>query len=118
MHEVEAVVDQVEQAGTVERAADALRLDIELPGALRWTRRRVKSIHASLTTLKGLAPEPFGAAVVNDCCSRTVTRLSVVQTRSVPGDRSRKARRQQGQGSPNYLQGRGSARNQPQPPSH
>jgi hypothetical protein len=26
---------------------------------LRWTRRRVTSIHASLTTLKGLAPEHF-----------------------------------------------------------
>jgi hypothetical protein len=59
LHEVEAVVDQVEQAGTLERAADALRLDIELPGALRWTRRRVTSIHASLITLKGLAPEHF-----------------------------------------------------------
>ena len=59
LREVEAVVDQVEQARSLEAAADALRLDIELPGALRWMRRRVKSIHASLTTLKGLAPEHF-----------------------------------------------------------
>jgi hypothetical protein len=59
LHEIEAVVDQVEQAGTLEQAADALRLDIELPGALRWMRRRVTSIHASLITLKGLAPEHF-----------------------------------------------------------
>ena len=28
-----------------------------LPGVLRWVRRRVKVIHASLNTLKGLMPE-------------------------------------------------------------
>jgi len=59
LHEVESVVDRVEQADTVESAADRLRLDIELPGALRWTRRRFKPVHASLTILKGLSPERF-----------------------------------------------------------
>lgn len=59
LRDVEAVVDQVEQAPSLEAAADHLRLDIELPGALRWTRRRLKSIHASLITLKGLMPEHF-----------------------------------------------------------
>ena len=36
-----------------------LRLDIELPGALRWVRRRVQAVHASLNLLKGLLPERF-----------------------------------------------------------
>jgi hypothetical protein len=59
LHDVEAVVDRVEQADTVEAAADQLRLDIELPGALRWIRRRFQPIHASFTILKGLSPERF-----------------------------------------------------------
>lgn len=67
LHEVEAVVDRVERAPSLEAAADVLRLDIELPGALRWIRRRVQSIHASLTTLKGLLPEHFLA------CEPTLT---------------------------------------------
>ena len=59
LHDVEAVVERIEQANTVESAADRLRLDIELPGALRWTRRRFKPVHASLIILKGLIPEQF-----------------------------------------------------------
>ncbi len=57
--EIETVVDEVDNARTFERAADTLRPDIELPGALRWVRRRAKSIHAVLTILKGLMPEYF-----------------------------------------------------------
>lgn len=59
--EVESVVTEVEQASSLEAACSQLRLDIELPGVLRWVRRRVKAVHASLTTLKGLMPEHFGA---------------------------------------------------------
>lgn len=58
---VEQVVVAVEQAPTVVAAADALRPDIELPGALRWTRRRVKAVHDALHRLKGLLPEPLAA---------------------------------------------------------
>jgi hypothetical protein len=54
--EVEAVVCAVEQAGRLEAACAELRLDIELPGALRWVRRRVQ---ASLHLLKGLLPQLF-----------------------------------------------------------
>ena len=49
----------VEQAKSLEAAANRLRLDIELPGAIRWIRRRVKYVHASLTILLGLLPELF-----------------------------------------------------------
>jgi len=57
--EVEAVVRAVEQAPSVEAACGELRLDIELPGALRWISRRVHRVHASLNLLKGLLPEAF-----------------------------------------------------------
>lgn len=57
--EVERVVATVEQAKSLEAAADELRPDIDLPGAVRWVRRRVKAIHGALTTLLGLLPERF-----------------------------------------------------------
>ena len=57
--EVEAVVGRVEQARSLESACADLRPEIELPGVLRWVRRRVQAIHASLNTLKGLMPEHF-----------------------------------------------------------
>lgn len=53
------MVKTVEQAGSLEAACSDLRLDIELPGALRWVRRRVQAIHLSLNTLMGLMPECF-----------------------------------------------------------
>ena len=55
--EAETVVVEVEGASSLEAAADQSRLDIELPGAIRWTRRRVKAVHACLTILLGLLPE-------------------------------------------------------------
>jgi hypothetical protein len=57
--EIEAVVGAVEQAPGMEAACADLRLEIELPGALRWVRRRVQAIQGSLNTLKGLMPERF-----------------------------------------------------------
>ena len=44
---VEAVVAEVEWAKSLEAAADILRPDIELPGALRWTPRRARAGHAA-----------------------------------------------------------------------
>jgi hypothetical protein len=57
--ELEAVVGAVEQARSLEAACADLRLEIELPGVLRWVRRRVQSVHASLHLLKGILPERF-----------------------------------------------------------
>jgi hypothetical protein len=57
--ELETVALAVEQGPSVERAADWLRPDIELPGALRWTRRRVQRVTDTLTALRGLLPEHF-----------------------------------------------------------
>jgi hypothetical protein len=54
--EVEAVVAAVEVAQTREQASEALRPDIELPGALRWLRRRTRLVHAGLAAAIGLLP--------------------------------------------------------------
>jgi hypothetical protein len=67
--ELEAVVRAAEQAAGLEAACQELRLDIELPGALRWVRRRVQAVHASLHLLKGLLPELFAT------CPATLTAL-------------------------------------------
>ena len=59
LNEVEAVVRAAEQAPSLEAACQALRPDIELPGVLRWARRRVQAVHAALQALKGLLPHQF-----------------------------------------------------------
>ena len=58
---VERVVITVEQATSLEAAADRLRPEVELPGAIRWTRRRVQRIHGALAVLRGLDPVRFDA---------------------------------------------------------
>ncbi len=59
LNEVEALVRAVEQAPSLEAACQDLRPDIELPGVLRWARRRVQAVHAALQALKGLLPHQF-----------------------------------------------------------
>ena len=58
--ELEAVVLTVERARSLEGALAVLRTDIEWPGALRWVRRRVQRVHAALSALRGVLPEPLG----------------------------------------------------------
>jgi hypothetical protein len=60
--EVETAVEAVEQAPSLEAAATTQRLEIELPGALRWLRRRVHAVQRTLVVLKGLLPEYFAHA--------------------------------------------------------
>lgn len=55
--EVETVVAEVEAVGSIQRAAARLRSDIELAGAVRWTRRRAKAVRALLRTVVGLFPD-------------------------------------------------------------
>ena len=67
---LERVVLEVEQAGSLEAAADGLRTDdVSLPGAIRWTRRRVHQVHAVLAIVLALIPERFCG------CEPTVTAL-------------------------------------------
>jgi hypothetical protein len=56
LDEVEQVVCAVEAARSVEAAADELRLDIELPGAVRWVRRRLLPIRGALVVIATLVP--------------------------------------------------------------
>ncbi len=58
--DIEYVVDEIERVGGVETAAHLLRgHDVLLPGAIRWTRRRLNAVRATLVTLIGLMPECF-----------------------------------------------------------
>jgi hypothetical protein len=57
LDEVERVVAAVEAAPSVERAADSLRPEVELPGAVRWTRRRLAAVRGALVTIIGLYPD-------------------------------------------------------------
>jgi len=59
LDEAEQVVLAVEQAPSLAAAADRLRPDIELPGAIRWVRRRVKAVRSILHRVRGLLPEPL-----------------------------------------------------------
>ena len=56
--DLEAVAVAAEGARSVEAAANALRRDaVELPGALRWVRRRVRLVHNVLVRVIGLIPD-------------------------------------------------------------
>jgi hypothetical protein len=70
LSDLERVAVEVERATSLEAAADGLRTDdISLPGAIRWTRRRVQGVHIALRILLALVPECFGG------CRPTVTAL-------------------------------------------
>lgn len=55
LDEVEAAV-AVAEASPREAASEALRPEVELPGALRWMRRRTRLVHAGLAAAIGLLP--------------------------------------------------------------
>jgi len=57
--ELESLVLQVAQSPSLEAACAGLRPEIELPGVLRWARRRVQAVQAILILLKGLMPAYF-----------------------------------------------------------
>lgn len=59
LKEVEDVIEEVEQSPSQEDAVERIRLDIFLPGALRWIRRRVLPIRWGLTMLIELMPSMF-----------------------------------------------------------
>jgi hypothetical protein len=60
LRELEQVVNEYEQVGYLELTARLVRgQDVLLPGAIRWTRRRINAVRAILVTLIGLMPERF-----------------------------------------------------------
>lgn len=68
LNDLEEAVAVAEEAPSLEAAANALRLDlVDLPGALRWLRRRILYIHRCLLLVIGLLPEQLAG------CAATVT---------------------------------------------
>ena len=62
---LEAVVVHAERAPSLATAANVLRGDtVDLPGAIRWVRRRIRLVHHILTVVAVLLPEqlPLGAS--------------------------------------------------------
>jgi hypothetical protein len=57
--DIEAHVITVERAGSLASAAMRRRLEIELPGALRYLSRVCKAVHKALNICRGLQPELF-----------------------------------------------------------
>jgi len=58
LDDLEAVVVAAESARSLEAAANEVRPDtVELPGALRWLRRRVRLVHDILVRVIGLIPD-------------------------------------------------------------
>jgi hypothetical protein len=60
LDDLERVVAQVDAAPSIEAAADVLRPDIVLPSAVRWVRRRLTLIRATLLAVVTLLPDRFG----------------------------------------------------------
>lgn len=61
LRDVERVVDEVDRCAAVETAAHVVRgHDVELPGAIRWTRRRVNAVRAALVAVIDVMPGRFG----------------------------------------------------------
>jgi hypothetical protein len=61
LDEVERVIVRVEESRSMERACSELREEVELPGVLRWVRRRVQSVHRALLALVTAMPDKLGS---------------------------------------------------------
>ena len=57
---LERVVAHVDAARSIEAAADLLRPDSVLPSAVRWVRRRLTLVRATLLAVVTLLPDLFG----------------------------------------------------------
>ena len=87
-------LDEVEHAvlasesGGVEAAAQALRVEqVELPGALRWLRRRRRGVHAALLALVTALPGLLGtAAEVRALRTVLGTERALVAVRGIGAD--------------------------------
>jgi hypothetical protein len=57
LDDLERVVTHVDAATSIEAAADVLRPDIVLPSAVRWVRRRLTLMRATLLAVVTLLPD-------------------------------------------------------------
>jgi hypothetical protein len=83
LDEVEQVVAKVESATSIEAAASALRPDIELPGAVRWVRRRLRGVRAALLALLTLMPARIGTAELKAVRAELSTERALVALREI-----------------------------------
>jgi hypothetical protein len=61
LDDLERVVAHVETARSIEAAADLLRPEIVLPSAVRWVRRRLTLVRATLLAVVTLLPDVCGS---------------------------------------------------------
>lgn len=73
LNELEEVVAVAERASSLEVAADTVRRgdEVELPGAVRWLRRRMQRVQRSLLLVIGLLPEHFAGCTAQIDSFRT-----------------------------------------------
>ena len=82
---LEEVVAHAEQASSLMAAADHLRgYEVQLPGAMRWVRRRVILVQHVLRLVIGLLPQLAGCrAEITACRTRLGTDAVLVTLRSL-----------------------------------
>jgi len=88
--DVEEVVARVEASKSVEAAAGALRpIEITLPSAVRWVRRRLQPVRAALLAIFTLMPQMFAGYVPTiDEARRILCTTSALMTlREIAADR-------------------------------
>lgn len=84
---IEHVVTTVEEAHSVEAAADVLRPEITLPSAVRWIRRRLTPVRLALLTLVTLWPDRgLGASTLSQTRTRLTTTSALVALRTLVPD--------------------------------
>jgi hypothetical protein len=76
--EVEDVLTKVKNSPSQEAAADYIRIDILLPGALRWIRRRIFLVKASLCMLIQMLPGLFADCHPSILCFQSVLNVDYV----------------------------------------
>ena len=96
---LEAVVVAAEEAQSLEAAANEVRRPeddgaVELPGAMRWVRRRVRLVHHVVSLVIGLLPEPLARCIAEmgavrtrlgtDCALRALRVLTAEQLHALP----------------------------------
>ena len=90
--DLELVVVTAEEARSLEAAANALRPDaVELPGALRWVRRRIRLVHNILVRIIGLIPGRLAgcAATMGAVRERLTSDRALMRLRDLVSDRLR-----------------------------
>ena len=108
LSEIERVVATVEQAKSLERAADALRSDpVTLTSAVRWVRRRVVPVRGLLTVLVGLLPQFFLGCAPTICalCERLSCEQVLMSSRELAQVHLQALPRPLGFGHPPYAGG-------------